>query len=182
MFHFSTFLRGLLILACILGGCEYLSSLDKLNTQLAELKEIASPAQERADRRRQEWNELKQAKDTLDQLVQREKELLDQKDRLDQKERRLTGEIKYLTDSMTGVVAKLRSSAIGTVIPELKLLGRPALRNAKIFKITDDAISFLHEDGVANLRATTEELPLDLVKKYDLGEKSLSQRLQKLLK
>ena len=181
-FRFITFFKALLLLVCVLGGCDYLSKLDKLKTDLAELKTQAAAARETVEMRRQEWSELKAAKDKLDQLVQHEAELIKKRDLLDTQERRLTGEIRYLTDSMAAVVEKARSSAIGTVIPELKLPGRPTLHNAKIFKISDDSISFLHEDGVANLNVKTDELPPEFVQRYDIGTKSISQGLRKLLK
>jgi len=181
-FRFITFVKALLLLACVLGGCDYLSKLDKLKSDLVELKAQAAAARETAELRRQEWSELKTAKDKLDQLVQHEAELVKKRDLLDTQERRLTGDIRYLTDSMAAVLEKTRSSAIGTVIPELKLTGRPTLHNAKIFKISDDSISFLHEDGVANLNVKTDELPPEFVQRYDLGTKSIAQGLRKLLK
>lgn len=181
-FRFITFVKALLLLACVLGSCDYLSKLDKLKSDLVELKAQAAAARETAELRRQEWSELKTAKDKLDQLVQHEAELVKKRDLLDTQERRLTGDIRYLTDSMAAVLEKTRSSAIGTVIPELKLTGRPTLHNAKIFKISDDSISFLHEDGVANLNVKTDELPPEFVQRYDLGTKSIAQGLRKLLK
>jgi len=180
-FRFITFVKALLLLVCVLGGCDYLSKLDKLKTDLAELKTQAAAARETVEMRRQEWSELKAATDKLDQLVQHEAELIKKRDLLDTQERRLTGEIRYLTDSMAAVVEKARSSAIGTVIPELKLPGRPTLHNAKIFKISDDSISFLHEDGVANLNVKTDELPVDFIQRYDLGQKSINKGLQHLM-
>ena len=180
-FRFSSFLKALLLLACIIGGCDYLAILDKLKAELAELKSQTGTARETAELRRQEWTEIKAAKDKLDQLEARMNEVIRQRDLLDTKERKLTGEIKYMADSMAAAVENIRTLAIGTVIPELRLPGRSALYNAKIFKINDNSISFLHEDGVANLQAKTEELPVELVQKYDLGPKSIHVGLLRLL-
>ncbi|WP_395733210.1 hypothetical protein [Prosthecobacter sp.] len=180
-FRFSSFLKALLFLACIIGGCDYLAKFDKLKAELAELKSQADTARETVDLRRQEWTEIKTAKDKLDQLEARMTEVLRQRDLLDTKERKLTGEIKYMADSMAAAVENTRKSAIGTVIPELRLSGRSALHNAKIFKINDDSVSFLHEDGVANLQAKTDDLPTELVQKYDLGPKSIHGGLQHLM-
>jgi outer membrane murein-binding lipoprotein Lpp len=179
-FRFSSFLKALLLFACIIGGCDYLSKLDKLKADLAELKSQADTARETADLRRQEWTEIKTAKDKLDQLEARMTEVIRQRDLLDTKERKLTGEIKYMADSMAAAVEKIRSAAIGTEISELRLAERPALLNAKILKITDDAISFLHEDGVASLHVKTNDLPMEFVQKYDLGTKSIHRSLQRL--
>lgn len=180
-FRFSSFLKALLLLACIIGGCDQLAKLDKLKAELAELKSLADIARETAELRRKEWTEIKAAKDKVDQLEARMTEVIRQRDLLDIKERKLTGEIKYMADSMAAAVEITRTFAIGTVIPELRLPGRSALYNAKIFKINDDSISFLHEDGVANLQAKTDELPVEFVRKYDLGPKSIHRGLQNLI-
>ncbi len=180
-FRFSTFLKALLLFAAVLGGFDYLSKFDKLKTELAELKTQAETARENAELCRQDWTEIKTAKDKLDQVEARMAEIIRQRDLLDAKERKLSGEIKYLADSMTVAVEKTRLSAIGTVIPELRLPGRPALLNAKIFKINEDSISFLHEDGVANLHLNSDELPMEFAQKYDLGPKSIHKGLQGLM-
>ncbi len=179
-FRFSSLLKALLLITCVLGGYEYLSKLDQLKAELAELKARAETARETAELRRQEWTEIKTAQDKLDKLAARMAEVIRQRDLLDTLERKLTGEIRYLADSMATAVEKARASALGTVIPELRLMGRPALHNAKIFKINDDAIAFLHEDGVANLQVKTDDLPMEFVQKYDLGPKSIHQGLQRL--
>ena len=180
-FRFSSFLKALLLLACIIGGGGYLVKLDKLKAELAELKSLADTARETADLRHQEWTEIKTAKDKLDQLESRMTEVNRQRDLLDTKERKLTGELKYMAASMAVAVENTRKFAIGTVLPELRLPGRSALHNVKIFKINDDSVSLLHEDGVANLQAKTDELPLEIVQKYDLGPKSIHGGLQHLI-
>ena len=180
-FHYSTFLKLLLLLAAVLGGCEYLSRTDKLNAQLAEAHSLVASAKEIAEARRLEWTQLKSARDKLDGALKRENAALQQREELDQKQRRLEGEIKYQADSTQGVVKGLRSAAIGTVIMEVKLPERTALKNAKILKINDNSISFLHEDGVANLQVKADELPSEFVQKYDLGSNSISQRLARLI-
>ncbi|WP_395744453.1 hypothetical protein [Prosthecobacter sp.] len=181
-FRLNSLIKALLLLACILGGCDYLSTLDKLKAELADLNARNAVARETLELRRQEWTELKAAKDKLDQLLKHEQDLIRQRELLDTQDRRLTADVKYLADSMTVLVEKVRTSAIGAVIPELKLANRPPLHQAKIFKITDDSISFLHEEGAANLKVLPEELPPELVQKYDLGPKSISLRLRNLLK
>lgn len=180
-FRFSSLLKAMLLLACLLAAFEYLSKADKLNEELAELKARAETARETADLRRKEWTEINEAEAKLEQMTAHMENLIRQRDILDTQERRLTGEIKYLAESMTAVVVKARTAATGTVIPELLLEGRTTLHNAKIFKINEDSISFLHEDGVANLRVKTEDLPVEFVQKYDLGPKSIHQGLQRLM-
>ncbi|WP_395753503.1 hypothetical protein [Prosthecobacter sp.] len=181
-FRASTLIKIILVFAALLAVADYFYQRDKLQTELAEMKTRSSDLHETLLARQQEWAELKSAKDKLDQLSKHEQDLISQRDLLDQKEKKLHVEIKYLADSMATTAEKARTAAIGSLIPELKLLNRPTLHNAKIFKITDDSISFLHEDGVANLKATAEELPPDLQQKFDLGPGSIARQLAKLLK
>ncbi|MCB1278374.1 hypothetical protein [Prosthecobacter sp.] len=180
-FDYSTLFKAILLLALVLGGCEYLNRTDKLKERLAELNATLPQLKETAGLRSQEWAELKAAKDKHDALLKREQTELARKDLLDQKQRKLEGEIKYLSASMKTIVEKVRADAIGTTIVELKLPGRPALKNAKILKISDDSITFLHEDGVANLKVKAEELPSEFVQKFDLGPGSISRRLLRLM-
>lgn len=179
-FRFSTFLKFLLLLAVVLGACEFISRTDKLNTQLGDVRSFAASTKEIAEARKQEWIQLKSARDKLDMALKREKAALQQRDELDQKQRKLEGEIKYLSASMTAIVAKVRSSAIGNEIKELKLPEGGSLQNTKILKIDDASISFLHTDGVANLQVSTEKLPQDLVEKFDLGLNGLAKSLLRL--
>lgn len=179
-FRLSTFLKAIVMLALILGGCEYLSKTDKLKVQLAELQSLAISNRETADVRTQEWNKLKNARDKSDQASKSESLAMKKSDALGQRERKLEGEIKYLAASMTTTVEKVRTAAIGIMIKELKLPDGGTLKNAKILKIEDSSISFLHEDGVANLKVKTEELPKEFVEQYDLGLNSLTKRLQRL--
>ena len=118
-FRFSTFLKFLLLLAAVLGGCEYLSRTDKLNAQLGDVRSLAASTKETVEARRLEWTQLNSAKDKLDAAMNREKAALQQRDELDQKQRKLEGEIKYLAGSMTAIVAKVRSAAIGSEIKEI---------------------------------------------------------------
>ncbi len=179
-FHYSTFLKFLLLLAAVLGGCEYLSRTDKLNAQLGEAHSLVATAKEIAEARRLEWTQLKSARDKLDAALKRENAALQQRDQLDQKQRKLEGEIKYLAASMTDIVAQIRTAAIGSVIKELKLPDGGSLQNTKILKIDDNSISFLHNDGVANLQVSAEKLPQELIEKYDLGTNGLAKSLQLL--
>jgi len=180
-FHYSTFLKFLLLLAAVLGGCEYLSRTDKLNAQLGEAHSLVASAKEIAEARRLEWTQLKSARDKLDAALKRENAALQQREELDQKQRKLEGEIKYLAASMTDIVAKVRSAGINSVIEKVNLPEREGLKNARILKIDDVAISFLHEDGVANLNVKAEELPAEFINKYDLGSNGTAKRLQHLV-
>ncbi len=163
-----------------MGGCEYLSRTDKLNAQLGEAHSLVATAKEIAEARRLEWTQLKSAREKLDAALKRVNAALQQREELDQKQRKLEGEIKYLATSMSNMVAQIRLAAIGSVIKELRLPERSLLLNAKVLKIGDDSISFLHEDGVANLRVRTDQLPKDLIQKYDLDPNSTSKQLRHL--
>lgn len=178
--RFRTVFIILLLISGIMGATDYSSETDRLEMELAEAQTRVARTHEAASLRQQEWKDIQNARIQLAELMKRGEELLKQRDLLETKERKLTVEINYLAESLATTVEKTRSKAIGSVISELQLADRPTLHNAKIFKITQDSISFIHEDGAANLRATTEELPPELVQKYDLGSDTLVKRLQNL--
>ncbi len=179
-FHFSSLIKPLLLLVLVLGGCEYLSRIDKLKLQVVDLQTVAAQTKETAGLRMQELTQLKSAKDKFDEADKRKKSALLERDALNQKQRKLESEIKYLAASMVETVDKVRATAKGSVIAELKLPERESLHDARILKIDEGSISFLHQDGVANLRLKTEELPIELVKKFDMGPNGIGKRLQRL--
>lgn len=178
----SLLLKLVVLLALGLGGYEYFSRLETLKAEIAEKRNLAQATMEAIEIRKAQWQELESAKKQIEELLAREAAALQQRDTIDKTERRLTGQIKFLAASMLSAVEKVRTAAVGTTLKELRLPGRSALLNAKIMKIEDNSITFLHEDGVANLKLQMDELPADLVAKYDMGSHSLAKRLQRLEK
>ncbi|WP_395716128.1 hypothetical protein [Prosthecobacter sp.] len=176
----SLLLKLLLFLALALGGYEYFIRMDELKAEIAKKKNQIQELQETANARSAEYQELARVKSQISDLLKRETVALQQRDMIDQKERRLTGEIKYLSQTIPTVVEKARAAAIGTTIKVLKLESRSALLNAKIMRIEDNSVTFMHEEGVANFKVYTEELPRDFTDKYDLGPKSISKGLELL--
>lgn len=180
-FRFSTFLKFLLVVAAIIGGCDYLSRTDRLSARLSELKSQSLQIRQAVDERKQEWHGLQIASDKVKSILHREQELQKQQDALGQKQRSLEGQIYYLSAAMDEAVKQVRSQAIGTLLPELRIPDREFLRNTRILKIDDNSITFLHQDGVANLHLESSSLPQDMVVKYDLGESGISRHLHQLV-
>jgi hypothetical protein len=180
-FRFGSFLlKALLLVSCTLGGYEYCSRVEQLKIEIADKKNIAQENKAAVSSLKSLWQERETAQSQIKVLQKREEAELKQRDQIDQLERKLSGEIKYLALSMHDTVEKARAAAVGTMSRELSLLGRPALQNAKILKIEDNAITFMHDDGVANLRLQVDELPPEMIQKFDMGSSGLAKQLRGL--
>jgi|UniRef100_UPI003784C025 small-conductance mechanosensitive channel len=183
MFEFrlgSFLLKALLLVSCALGGYEYYSRVEQMKIEIADKKNTAQEKKDAVSSLKSLWQELETAQSQIKVLQKREEAELKQRDQIDQLERKLSGEIKYLALSMHDTVEKARAAAVGTMARELSLSGRPALQNAKILKIEDIAITFMHDDGVANLRLQVDELPPEMIQKFDMGLSGLAKQLRRL--
>jgi hypothetical protein len=184
MFEFrlgSCLLKALLLIACVLGGYEYYRRVELLKVGIAEKKNLAQEKKDAASALKSVWEELETVQGQIKDLLKREEAELRQRDQIDPLERKLSGEIKYLAPSMLNAVGKARAAAVGTVVQELRLPGRPVLKNAKILKIEDNSITFLHEDGVANLRLQADDLPAEMIQQFDMGSNGLAKQLRRLV-
>lgn len=183
MFEFrlgSFILKAMLLIACVLGGYEYYSRVEQLKIEVADKKNIAQEQKDAAVALKAAREEMTTVQGQVNDLQRREEAALLQRDQIDQLERKLSGEIKYLALSMLDTVEKARAAAVGAMAKELRLSGRTALQNAKILKIEDDSITFMHEEGVASLRLQVDDLPTEMIRKFDMGGDSISKRLQRL--
>jgi hypothetical protein len=183
MFEFrlgSFILKAMLLIACAIGGYEYYSRVERLKIEIADKKNTAQEQKDAAATLKVAWEGIKIVQGQINDLQRREEAALLQRDQIDQLERKLSGEIKYLALSMHDTVEKARAAAVGTMAKEPKLSGRPSLQNAKILKIEDNSITFMHEDGVASLRLQVDELPAEMIHKFDMGSDGLAKRLQHL--
>lgn len=174
------FFKGLLFLLVLIGAWEGWSWLETKKSRLAEIRAQGTKISETMASMQKKWKAIELAQTDLKVLRQHEGRVQKERDKISEQQRRLTGEIKYLALSMREAVTKVRTAAVDTKVEELKLMGRASLTNARILKITDDSITFLHEDGVANLKLESAELPEPLAKKFDIGPSGLSTRLERL--
>jgi len=174
------FLKILLLLVVIVGAWEYWSWIEKTKARVAEIRILSAEVTQRLSERQKTWSEIEQATSEVLALRKREEAANKQRDQLGAQERRLTGDINYLALSMHEAVEKVRKAAIDTKVEELKLEGSESLKNARILKVTDNSITFLHEDGVANIQIETDKLPSDWLQRYDLGSGSVRNGLKRL--
>jgi hypothetical protein len=92
--------------------------------------------------------------------------------------RKVEGDLSYISNSLPPAVEKVRTAAIGVVIPSVQLGDGKRLTQAQIKKVDDTGISFIHSEGFGMV--PLENLPQDLVEKYDLGPGSLAKQAEKL--
>ena len=175
------FFKGLLFFLVLVGAWEGWSWLEAKKSRLTGVRAQSVTTTETLEKLQKEWKTIEQAQTELKALRKREDKATQTRDRISEQQRRLTGEIKYLALSMQETVGKVRKAAIDTKVAELKIEGQATLTNARILKITDDSITFLHEDGVANLQLKAAELQPEFIAKFDIGPNSIHAKLNRLL-
>lgn len=79
---------------------------------------------------------------------------------------------------MIEAVEKVRADAVGCELAEVVLLNGTIFKNAKIRKVDDSSISFFHSTGISTVQV--EQVPSDLVEKFDMGSRSLVVQLEQL--
>lgn len=92
--------------------------------------------------------------------------------------RKVESDLQYIANSMPPAVEKTRAAAVGTVLPSVQLGDGKSLLKAQIKKIEDTGISFIHSEGFGIV--PVENLPADLIQKYDMGPSSLVKQAEKL--
>ena len=96
----------------------------------------------------------------------------------DKKQRQTEGDMNYLVGAMPTIRQKAWEAAIGTEFAELKLENGKVLKSAKIRKVADDSVTFIHAEGIGSIPIA--DLPKELQSRFDLGESSLLRRLEQL--
>ena len=96
----------------------------------------------------------------------------------DKKQRQTEGDMNYLVRAMPTIRQKAWEAAIGTEFTELILENGKVLKSAKIRKVADDFVTFIHAEGIGSIQIA--DLPKELQSRFDLGESSLMRRLKQL--
>lgn len=178
----------ILVLGLILGGVfvfSYFEKVDKANANFHYAKLFLEQSNESLTTRQQiieargrvsSQNEamLQKLKLAQAKLQAAEKKQSD----ADTKQRLIEGDLKYLVKSMPSTVQKVRDGAMGKEYPELKLLNGKVLKGAKMRKVEDLSISFIHSEGIGSIPA--EDLPTEMLAQFDVGDNSIVKRLNKL--
>lgn len=171
----------ILVLLLVVGSLfafRYMEQVDVANGALVDAKLALEQTKESLAGRREMWKAVEAASLKLSRAQQKTKEAATIQNEADKKERLVEGDLKYTIKSFKEAVEKVRADAVGTDIPELVLLNGKTLKGAKIRKAESASISFLHAEGISS--ASVNDLPRDLVDKFDMGTSSITVQLEQL--
>lgn len=178
-----TFYLCTAILGVLGFGAYYFHSEDTANTRLEETKSKLIALSDTMVRRKEWWDKIEviQKKTALnvglaDRLAADLTKLTTPKEDILNKQRKLEVEFNYIVKSMRETVDRIRQKAIGSEFPEIILTNGKILRNAKLRKIEDDSLSFVHSDGIG--KTNLELLPANIIEMFDLGPNGLALNLE----
>ncbi|MBK8091242.1 MAG: hypothetical protein IPK32_04425 [Verrucomicrobiaceae bacterium] len=175
----------LVLLAFLVGGIfgyRHLELVDKANSDLLQSRASAQAMEENLRIRKNQWEGISAsmtAADTkLAEAQTRESKVKALTEEANTKQRKAESDIKYLADSLPGQVEKVRTLDLNSVLAAVTLNDGKRLTNAQIKKIEDNGITFIHSDGSGII--LVDNLPADLVEKYDLSVTGLVKTAQGL--
>lgn len=94
------------------------------------------------------------------------------------KERDVRREIRQLINEATEIVSSRRSNAGQKEYPSVELVSGKVYQAAKVRKVEDDGVSFIHAGGIGV--AKVAELPESILVEFDLGPGSIVAQLREL--
>lgn len=168
----------LTIIGSAYSGWQYYSNVQKARVDVAQLTDQLNQSREFLQYQKQSWDKIEAARARLAEATAKKSALLQKKEELEVKSRSLEGEFKYLVKSTAEAVEKARVGGVNLTYPEVKLTDGKILKDAKIRKVEDRQISFIHTDGIGSI--PYDLLPDELRTKFDMGNSSLAVELATL--
>lgn len=175
----------LVLLAILIGGIfgyRHLELVDKANSDLLQSRASAQAMEENLRARKNQWESISatvtSVRAKFAEAQAREAKAKALTEEANTKQRKAESDIKYLADSLPGQVEKVRTLDLNSVLAAVTLNDGKRLTNAQIKKIEDKGITFIHSDGSGIILG--ENLPADLVDKYDLSPTGLVKTAQEL--
>ncbi len=161
----------------------YLEKVDKANTDFQNSKFITDQAHESLRLRHQMLESRKKLAADHNAMVQkiqaseaRLKNLEQTQADADKKQRSVEGDLKYWIGAMPSIRQKVWQTASGAKLGDVALQSGKSLKNAEIRKVDEKSISFIHSEGIGTI--SLEDLPKDLIARFDLGDNSLVRQFE----
>ncbi|MBE7493346.1 MAG: hypothetical protein HS117_00215 [Verrucomicrobiaceae bacterium] len=184
--EYAKFWVLLFFVSVVAGGFtlqQHFQAVDRLNAEVLSIRGNVGQTNSSTDRLKQEWAKVEVLVQRLQAANAKNASLQQQRDELKVKLRSLEGDFKYLLSSVRDAVDKVRANAPGEVYDEVVLADGRVLKSAKIRKVEDAQISFIHSEGISAI--THDMLPESIRSRFDLAPDgllaSLKQTDQELL-
>ncbi len=170
-----SFLKIILLLAAIGGafyGADCYHKIDQAKSELLQLKPELSQTQEFLSFSRNAWEKYEALKIKADQAAAKTSSLKQQKENGEKKLKAALEEFTVLAAAMNDSVNKVRTNDARLAFPEIKLADGRVLKDAKVRKVEETQVSFMHSAGIGS--APVAQLPPLLLEQLDLGTTSLT--------
>lgn len=170
-----TFIKIILFLAAVGGafyGADCYHKIEKAKSELLQLRPELFQTQESLTYGKDAWIKYEALKNKADQAAATTATLKQQQETGEQKLKTALSEFTVLAASMNDAATKVRTNEAGLTFPEIKLTDGRVLTDAKVRKIEETQVSFMHSAGMGNVPAS--QLPPALQDQFDLGASSLT--------
>lgn len=174
-------LLPILVLLIAVGGMfayRYLVEVDEANGRLLNARESFATAQGAVKTRKDTWQSVEAAAAKLRDAKARLDKSARELEEVAKKERLMESNLRYLANSMTEAVERVRAAGVGTLHSEIILVDAGKLKDAQIKRIDESGISFLHSEGFQVV--PLKNLPPALIEQFDLGPNSLVKQIGRL--
>lgn len=169
------FVKLILFLAAVGGafyGADCWHKIDRAKTELQELRPELSQTLESLAYSKDAWVKYEALKIKADQAAATTASLKQQQESGEKNLKTALAEFTVLAASMNDAATKVRTSGASLTIPEIKLTDGRILKDAKVRKIEETQVSFMHSAGMGNVPVA--QLPPSLLEQLDLGANSLT--------
>jgi hypothetical protein len=170
-----TFVKIILFLAAVGGafyGADCYHKIEKTKTELLQLRAEFPQTQESLAYGKDEWIKYEALKIKADQAAATTAVLKQQKENGGENLKVALEEFTILAAAINDAANKVRTNAASLTFPEIKLTDGRILKDAKVRKIEETQVSFMHSAGMGNV--PTSQLPPSLQEQFDLGTSSLT--------
>ena len=175
----------IIILALLVGGIflyRHLEIVDQANANFIQTRESLVSLEENLRARQKQWDDVNsavgKARTKLDDASAVHQKAVAMNEEAVMLRRKVESGLDELTGDFPKSVQKVRTAALGTVLPSVMLMDGKRLSTAQIKKIEDNGMSFIHQEGFGVV--PLNNLPADLIAKFDLGPGSIVKAAEKL--
>lgn len=170
-----TFIKIILFLAAVGGafyGADCYHKIEKAKAELVQLRPEFSQTQESLAYSKDAWIKYEALKIKADQAAAATASLKQQQESGEKNLKTALEEFTVLAASMNDAANKVRTNEAILTFPEIKLTDGRILTDAKVRKIEETQVSFMHSAGMGTV--PTSQLPPSLLEQFDLGSSSLT--------
>ncbi len=170
-----TFVKILLFLAAVGGafyGADCYRKIENAKSELTDLRPAVSQTKEALAYSKDAWEKYEALKIKADQAAATTAALKQQRESGENKLKAALEQFTALATATNEAVNKVRTGEASLAFPEIKLTDGRILKDAKVRKVEETQVSFMHSEGIGSVPVA--QLPASVLEQLDLGNSSLT--------